>query len=77
MPRLPIISGKRLVKILSNNGFEVVGRKGSHVRLKKKTKEKTLVTVVPLHKELDPGTLLAILKQCESSREEFDSILAK
>ena len=39
--------------------------------MKKKTTEKTLVTTVPLHKKLDPGTLLGILKQCEITKEEF------
>ncbi|MFA4856023.1 MAG: type II toxin-antitoxin system HicA family toxin [archaeon] len=69
--KLPIISGKSLIKFLSKQGFEIAGRKGSHVRLKKKTQGKALVTVVPLHKRLDPGTLLAILRQCEISKEEF------
>lgn len=69
--KLPIISGKQLIKFLNKQGFEAVGRKGSHVRLKKKAEGKTLVTVVPMHKRLDPGTLLAILRQSEISKEEF------
>ncbi len=68
--KLPVISGKKLIKFLNKNGFEVVGRKGSHVRMKKKTLGKALVTVVPLHKRLDPGTLLEILKQCEIPKEK-------
>jgi len=73
--KLPIISGKELVKLLSKKGFEAVGRKGSHVRMKRKTLDKTLVTVVPLHKKLDPGTLLAILRQCEITKEELAETL--
>lgn len=70
--RLPVISGKALVKFLAKKGFEVVGQKGSHVRLKKKTSDKTLVTVVPLHKKLDAGTLLAVLRQSELAREQLE-----
>lgn len=73
--KLPIISGQKLVKLLNKQGFEIAGRKGSHVRLKKKTANKTLVTVVPMHRKLDAGTLLGILKQCEISKEEFTEML--
>lgn len=72
--KLPIISGKELLKILHRNGFDIVGRKGSHVRLKKRVSTKVLVTVVPMHDELDIGTLSGILRQCEISREEFESL---
>lgn len=69
--KLPIISGRELVKFLNKEGFEIIGRKGSHVRMKKKTADKPLITVVPLHSRIDPGTLLAILRQCEISRERL------
>lgn len=75
MARLPIVSGKEVIKILSKLGFFADRQKGSHVIMKKKTSEKILITVVPLHKKLDPGTLLAILKQTEISREEFEKML--
>jgi len=35
------------------------------------------VTVVPLHKELKPGTLLGVLKLARISREEFLEALKK
>ena len=69
--KLPVISGKQLVKFLNKEGFEVVRIKVSHVRLKKKSLEKVIVTVVPMHKRLDPGTLLGILRQCEISKEKM------
>jgi len=31
MPKLPILSGKQLLKLLRKNGFVVVRQKGSHV----------------------------------------------
>ncbi|MFH0954610.1 MAG: type II toxin-antitoxin system HicA family toxin [Candidatus Micrarchaeota archaeon] len=69
--KLPVLSGQKLLKFLSKQGFEVVGQKGSHLRLKKKTPEKTLVTIVPLHKKIDPGTLLEILRQAELTKEQL------
>ena len=69
--KLPIVSGKEVIKFLGKRGFGIVGRKGSHVRMKKIMLQKVLVTVVPLHKKLDTGTLLSILKQCEIEKEEF------
>jgi predicted RNA binding protein YcfA (HicA-like mRNA interferase family) len=73
--KLPVIPGQKLVKVLNKQGFEIAGRKGSHVRLKKKTANKTLVTIVPMHKKLDAGTLLGILRQCEITKEEFLEML--
>ncbi|MFH1256680.1 MAG: type II toxin-antitoxin system HicA family toxin [Candidatus Diapherotrites archaeon] len=70
--KLPVVSGKTIVKLLLKRGFEIVGRKGSHVRLKKITTARVLVTVVLLHKKIDPGTLLAILRQCEMPREDLE-----
>lgn len=73
MTKIPILSGKQLVKTLQKAGFDVVRRKGSHVSLRKQSYK----TVVPLHKELAIGTLLAILKQCGLSKDELISLLEK
>ena len=66
--KLPRISGSKLIKIMSKYfGFRTLRQKGSHVTL---TNDLVFVTV-PLHKELDRGTLLAILKDSNISREDF------
>ena len=75
MSKLPIISGNQLLKLLSKKGFYPDRQKGSHVIVKKNLTDKVLVTVVPLHKQLDPGTLLAILRQTGIEREEFEKLL--
>lgn len=66
----PVVSGLKVVKALNNLGFIVVGKKGSHIRLKKKG-EKTLIVVVPEHKELAKGTLKSILRQSNLTLEEL------
>lgn len=72
--KLPVVSGRKVIKALTKVSFKIVGRKGSHIRLKKKD-GKTLITVVPDHKELEKGTLKSILRQANLSLEEFLEIL--
>jgi len=66
-----------LIKLLSKAGFYVEGQKGSHVKLKKRFEDGAIVTIVPLHKALDTGTLLGILKQAEMTREDLFRLLGK
>ncbi|HLC75460.1 MAG TPA: type II toxin-antitoxin system HicA family toxin [Candidatus Nanoarchaeia archaeon] len=75
MGKLPLLSGKEVIKALSRCGFTAVRQKGSHVILVKGTQLKKLSTVVPLHKEIDKGTLLEIMRQAGLTREEFLELL--
>ena len=71
MYKLPRISGGEVIKILSKTGFMLARQKGSHVILKKETETGTKTTVVPLHREIDRGTLLEIIRQAGLTKEEF------
>ena len=71
MQKLPRLSGKELIKILSKKGFNSIRQRGSHVFLIKETPEGKKTTVVPAHNEIDRGTLLEILRQTGITREEF------
>lgn len=71
MPKLPILSGLEVIKILSKVGFVHVRTTGSHAIVRKQIHDKAIVLPVPLHKELAKGTLLSILHQAGLSREEF------
>ena len=73
MPKLPVLSGEELIRLLFKAGFQKVHQKGSHVSLKKGE----FKTVVPLHDEIARGTLLGILKQCGLSREDLIELLRK
>jgi predicted RNA binding protein YcfA (HicA-like mRNA interferase family) len=75
MQKLPRISGKELIRILSKIGFNPVRQKGSHVILVKNTNSGKISTVVPLHREIDCGTLLNIIRQAKLSKEEFFNLL--
>jgi len=64
MPGLKLLSGKEIVKILSKFNFEIVSQRGSHVKLRRILSDGTRQTLtIPLHKELDKGTLRAIFRQ--------------
>ena len=71
MSKLPRVSGEKVVKALTRAKFQRKRQKGSHVILRKKK----IVVVVPLHKELDRGTLKEIIRQSKIQREEFLSLL--
>ncbi|RKY57587.1 MAG: type II toxin-antitoxin system HicA family toxin [Candidatus Latescibacterota bacterium] len=64
MPKLKILSGREVVGIFSHFGFEVVSQRGSHVKLRRTLPDGTKQSLtIPLHEELDRGTLRAIFRQ--------------
>ena len=73
MSRLPRISGRECIKALERAGFQFVRQKGSHIALLRE--EPFTQLVVPDHKELDRGTLRAIIRQAGLSVEEFIELL--
>lgn len=69
MSKLRIISGKQCIKTLEKFGYVIYRQRGSHVTLVRK--DPPSQTTVPIHKELDKGTLRAILRQTGISVEDF------
>jgi predicted RNA binding protein YcfA (HicA-like mRNA interferase family) len=67
--KLPVISGAQCVKALEKLGFAVYRQRGSHVVMIRKSPPTQ--TTIPLHKELDRGTLRAIIRQAQLTVEEF------
>ncbi len=65
MPKLRVISGSDVVKILESFGFVIVRQRGSHIKLKRlSVSESKEILTVPNHKEIDRGTLNGLIKQC-------------
>lgn len=75
MPKLPSVSGERLVRALKRAGFVELRQKGSHVSLERMVGEQVFRTVVPIHSELAKGTLSDILKQCGLKVDELIELL--
>jgi predicted RNA binding protein YcfA (HicA-like mRNA interferase family) len=65
------------VRALKRAGFEQPpgrrGQHGSHVKLRHPTTRRT--AIVPLHRELAPGTLRSILRQADLTVQEFEKLL--
>lgn len=71
MSSVPSLNYDKIVKSLQKNGFYFVRQKGSHIRMQKKTSEKTVKVTVPTHKPVKKNTLRQIIKQSELSLEDF------
>ncbi len=72
MVRLRVLSGKELCRILADNGFREVRRKGSHVIMQKSIAASTITVPVPDHKEIRTGTLMSIIRQSGLQRSDFE-----
>ncbi len=72
-PRLRRLSAREVLAALRSFGFEVVATRGSHAKLRRLTQEGERQTLtVPLHKELDLGTIQAIYRQAARFIPERD-----
>ena len=74
MPKLPIISGKELVKIFAGLGYEVDHQTGSHIILRNKEHPYRRLTI-PNHNEIAKGTLRAIIREAGLTRNGFMELL--
>ena len=72
MTKLPVISAKKIVKILVTLGYYVRGQKASHIHLRHPMLPPL---TIPNHKEIAKGTLRAILNQANLTIEEFLELL--
>lgn len=70
--RLPLVSGREVVKALERIGYYCERQRGSHIRLYHL--ERTSVTI-PNHYEVDRTTLRKILEKAGVSIEEFLGLL--
>jgi len=58
--KLPIVSGKQVIKVLLKKGYYIRDQKGSHVHLHHPTKKPI---TVPNHKVIWKKTLKSIMKE--------------
>jgi len=72
MTKLPVISAKKLVKVLVKLGYFVRGQRASHIHLRHSVLPPL---TIPNHKEIAKGTLRAILNQAKLTIEEFLELL--
>ena len=68
MTRLPILSGRSIVKALAKVGYQEVRQRSSHIRLACPGR---ISITVPDYKVVGRGLLRKILRDAELSVEEF------
>ena len=73
MSKLPQVSGPDVVGALQKLGFTVRRQHGSHIIMRRDSP--FAQTVVPNHRQIDRGTLRAILRQTGITAEELSTLL--
>jgi len=68
MPKLPIVNGRGIVRILTKLGYSFNRQKGSHLIMTKKG-ERSIP--VPNHRPVSYRTVEAIIKQAGISKIQF------
>lgn len=73
MPKLPVLDGKEIIRMLGKLGYIVLRQRGSHIRLISQGRHPI---TVPNHK-VGRGLLRKILRDAELSVEEFLALRGK
>ena len=69
MPNLPILSGRKVVHVFEQLGWQVVRQRGSHIIMVKQGQIATLS--IPDHKEVARGTLRRLINAAKISVDDF------
>lgn len=74
-PKLPVVSGRQLIRALQKFGYVEVRQKGSHVRMRNAADSQRQSVTIPLHDEIASGTLRRVLRDARVTIEELISAL--
>jgi len=74
LSRLPVVSGRQLVRALEKAGYVVDRQRGSHIILRHTQPPFRRVTV-PDHREVAKGTLRAILRDVGLTADELADLV--
>lgn len=75
MSKTPSLSYERVIRALRRDGWVVIRRKGSHIRLQKHTINEALKITVPAHRPIKRSTLAHILKAANLAVDDFIKLL--
>ena len=68
MPKIPKISGNKMIRYLQGRGFVITRRKGSHVTLRH---DDVFTTIPAGNRILKTGTMLGVLSDVGINKDEF------
>jgi predicted RNA binding protein YcfA (HicA-like mRNA interferase family) len=71
LPKLPVLSGQEVRRVLEAHGFQLVRQRGSHMVMQRMLEGGTITVPVPDHAELRTGTLRSIIRQSGLAVEDF------
>ena len=71
-PKLRRLSGNEVIDIFNLFGFRIHSQKGSHVKLRRLIEGRKQTLTIPVHDEIDSGTLRAIIRQASRYTPEND-----
>lgn len=69
--KYPVCKSRQVTKALEKLGFRLISQKGSHAKYSNGIN----ITVVPMHSEIQKGTLKGILDLGEVKLEDFMKVL--
>ncbi|MDP3895704.1 MAG: type II toxin-antitoxin system HicA family toxin [Mesorhizobium sp.] len=75
MPRLPVVTGRVVLKALERGGFVVVRIKGSHHFMRHPGTSKGVPVPIHGNRDIPAGLLKAILAEAGLSVDEFIALL--
>ena len=73
MAKLPVVSGSDTVKVFERDGWHIDRQRGSHVIMLKPGSITSLS--IPMHRELAPGTLRALIRAAGLTVDDFIKLL--
>jgi len=72
-PKLRRLTSREILRVLHGFGFDVIAQKGSHAKLCRELPGGARqILTVPIHREMAPGTMLAIYRQAGRFIPESD-----
>jgi len=71
LPKLPVLSGQDVRRVLERHGFKMLRQRGSHMVMQRPIEGGTITIPAPDHFELRTGTLRSIIRQSGLAVEEF------
>jgi predicted RNA binding protein YcfA (HicA-like mRNA interferase family) len=74
MSKVPSLPYNQIIRALQRDGWVIVRKKGSHIRLQKHTAAETLKLTVPAHSPIKRSTLSHILKQARLTVDQLNKL---
>ena len=69
MPALPVLSGRKVVRVFEALGWQIARQRGSHIIMVRDGEIATLS--IPDHKEVARGTLRSLIRTAGITVDEF------